>query len=174
MRVNLFVATASLLAYTGLAIGHKADDLDFYDADLAQSFGDEWDYDTDLAETYGMDLKVNALKKKIDLSKGKKPCCCKKKVDKKEEEKKVEKKEEEKKKEEPKKEEPKKEEPKKPEPAKQCIHCAPCMSRQDVRNEVKELLDKKKPWGKPKIPKPSKCPEKNAKEGLKKTLNKQK
>ena len=74
MRVNLFVATASLLAYTGLAMNHHAE-TEYYE-DLAQSIGEEFDYDLDLAETYG--IKVNSLSKKVDLSKGKKSCsCCK-------------------------------------------------------------------------------------------------
>lgn len=43
-----------------------------------------------------------------------------------------------------------------------------------MRDEVKDMLAKKKPWGKPKIAKPSKCTEKKTKDDLKKTLQKQK
>ena len=45
MRMNLYVATCSLLAYTGLAFSQIE-----ADHELAQNF--DYDYDYDLAETY--------------------------------------------------------------------------------------------------------------------------
>ena len=78
MRVNLYVASCSLLAYAANAMSLVATN----PVDLMQSYSED-DYDLDLAETYGLDCKsccgdgvsagaIKALEAKIDaLSK---PC----------------------------------------------------------------------------------------------------
>ena len=74
MRVNLYVASCSLLAYAANAMSLVATN----PVDLMQSYSED-DYDLDLAETYGLDCgdgvsagAIKALEAKIDaLSK---PC----------------------------------------------------------------------------------------------------
>mmetsp|Transcript_16507 Transcript_16507/g.19583 ORF Transcript_16507/g.19583 Transcript_16507/m.19583 type:complete len:135 (-) Transcript_16507:1142-1546(-) len=127
MRVNLFVATCSLLAYSGvMAINHSTETADYvnlaqkieenWEDDLAETYmDDDFDMEKDFAETFGEaeDLKIESLAKKgdnnkVDLSKGHKSC-----------------------------------------KSKTC----PCLSRCDVQDEISSALSKRKSWGKPKIEK---------------------
>ena len=68
MRMNLFVATCSLLSFAGFAMKFDETDLD---EDLAQLYYD-YDYDQDLAETYGEDTeaelagRIKGLEAKVD------------------------------------------------------------------------------------------------------------
>ena len=100
MRINLYVATVSLLAYTGLTTLVAAeseqplldstnefaqkyhDDLaqydDMSDAQLMEMFGEQWDAeDADFAQLEGTEKTVNpkSNKHKVNLTKNHSSCC---------------------------------------------------------------------------------------------------